>query len=331
VRLEPGAKLVNVWVDGQRESTDPNSFLYFDVRMLGGAGTTVRGDRLGGPFGASDLEDDDNHSGFPGASTCSGNVIAGNLFDGYGSSHVVPVGEDGDHPEADGVGVYCPHAMVAHNDFVDISDTAVALFDGAQYMPSASRQESVVDHNVVVSAGNSYSFGIVTDPLFSLDPPAGLGGDRAGWVTRSFAGVRVSNNHLFGGTRTHFDVLLSAGSHDLFGSIVHQNCLLPDPRTGKATCGGGRNAAGARFIGNTDDGLGAQVEMGVYVGGSTGTVLQGNRFTHLTEVKGGACPKGAVVLAVGAGRTSFAPSTHVDGPYLADRELISDSCVTPKF
>jgi hypothetical protein len=188
----------------------------------------------------------------------------------------------------------------------------------------------VADH-VVVSAGNSYSFGIVTDPSFSLDPPSGPGGDQAGRVTRSFAGVRVYGNKLWSGTRTHFDVLLSSGSHDLFGSTVRQNCLLPDRLTGKATCGGGRNAVGARFTGNSDAGLGAQVEMGIYVGGSSGTVLRGNRFTHLTEVTGGTCPKEAVVFAVGPGRASFAPSTHFTGPYLADRTLVSDSCVTPAF
>jgi hypothetical protein len=335
VRLEPGAHLEHVWVDGQRDAADPNEFLVYDVRMLGGTGTTVRDDRIGNPYGASDLEADDNQSGFPGAQACAANVISDNLFDGYGSSHSVPAGVSGDHPEADGVGVYCVHTAVENNDFVDISDTAVALFDAAGYYVDPPVQESVVAHNVVVSAGNSYSFGIVTDPSFALEPPVGTGADPPGTVTRAFAGpggrTRVIDNLLFGGTRTHYDVLLSAGSHDLFGSSVHPNCHLPNRLTGLAVCGGGRNATGATFIGNTDDGLGAQVEMGLYVGGTDGSVVLDNHFTHLAFVTGGSCPEAPAVVATGPGPGTFAPHLRIDQPFLSDRQLQSDSCVNPAF
>lgn len=330
VRLQPGARLVHVWVDGQRDAPDPNNFLVFDVRMLGGHGTTVTDDRLGNTFGASTLEDDGASAGVPGGAPCSANVVSDNLVEAYSSSHVDQPGEpDTDHPQADGLGIYCTHTQVRDNDIVDVSDTAIALFDGASGLTSTPPQLSDVSHNVIVSAGNSYSFGIVTDPSYSLHDGLYPGGDPPGVVSRRFsAGSRsttISDNVLWSGSRTHFDVLLSSGTHDLFGSTAHQNCSIPDA-TGQADCGGGRNATGARWTGNTSDGLPVDVEIGLYVGGTTGTVVAGDRFPRLAEVDGGTCPKHAVVMAAG-----FAPHTRVGGDPFLDSALTSDSCVNPRF
>jgi hypothetical protein len=188
---------------------------------------------------------------------------------------------------------------------------------------------------VVVSAGNSYSFGIVTDPSYSLDAGFSKGGDPPGAMTRAFTGgrlnTRVVDNVLWSGPRTHFDVVLGAGTHDLFGSTVHQDCYLPDPKIGRATCGGGRNAIGSTFIGNTDAGVGVTVQMGVYVGGTVDAVMKGNRLPGLHEVQGGTCPKAAVVVARGAGSNSFTPGLRIDTPVFYDRVLQSDACVTPAF
>jgi hypothetical protein len=330
VRLQPGAKLVHVWVDGQRDAPDPNNFLVFDVRMLGGPGTTVADDRLGNTFGASTLEDDGGSAGVPGEAPCSDNVVSDNLVEAYSSSHVDQPGEpDTDHPQADGLGIYCTHTEVADNDIVDVSDTAIALFDGASGLTSTPPQLSDVSHNVIISAGNSYSFGIVTDPSYSLHQGPTPGGDPPGVVSRRFsAGGRsttIRDNVLWSGERTHFDVLLSSGTHDLFGSTVNQNCSIPDA-TDQADCGGGRNATAARWIGNTSAGLPVDVEIGLYVGGTTGTVVRDDHFPHLVEVDGGTCPKAAVVMAAG-----FAPDTRVGGDPFLDTALLSDSCVNPRF
>ncbi|MGH9092663.1 MAG: hypothetical protein ACRDZR_15000, partial [Acidimicrobiales bacterium] len=330
VRLQPGARLVHVWVDGQRDAPDPNSFLVFDVRMLGGHGTTVADDRLGNTYGASTLEDDGASAGVPGGAPCRANVVSDNLVEAYSSAHVDQPGQPGtDHPQADGLGIYCTHTQVRGNDIVDVSDTAVALFDGASGLASTPPQLSDVSHNVIVSAGSSYSFGIVTDPSYSLHDGLYPGGDPPGVVSRRFsAGGRsttISDNVLWSGDRTHFDVLLSSGTHDLFGSTVHQNCSIPNA-TDQATCGGGRNATAARWTGNTSDGLPVHVEIGLYVGGTTGTVATGNRFPHLVEVDGGTCPAHPEVVAAG-----FAPGTHIPGHPFLDTALASDSCVNPRF
>jgi hypothetical protein len=330
VRLDPGAKLVHVWVDGQRDAPNPNSFGVFDVRMLGGAGTTVKDDRLGNTFGASSLEDDSGDSNVAGATTCSGNVVSDNLVEAYSSAHVAPPGELAtDHPQADGLGIYCTHTQVHGNDIVDVSDTGIVLFDGASKQSSVPPQLSDVSDNTIVSAGNSYSFGIVTDPSYSLHQGATPGGNPPGVVTREFSdGSRsawIHDNVLWSGDRTHFDVLLSSGTHDLFGSTVHQNCSIPDT-AGQADCGGGRNATGARWTGNTSDGLLTEVEMGIYVGGTDGAVFEHNDFSHLVEVTGGFCPKYPVVVA-----GEFAPGLRIHQPVHVDTTPTSDNCVNPEF
>ncbi|MGO9029214.1 MAG: hypothetical protein ACLQOZ_11375 [Acidimicrobiales bacterium] len=338
VSLQPGARLVHVWVDGQRDGPDPHTFLDFDVRMLGGAGTTVRDDRIGNTFGASDLEDDTGTPTPADPTGCEHNVVSDNLVEGYASDHEPPSGDIDDHTQADGLGIVCGSTEVEGNDIVDISDAAIVLFNASEQQPqpaSVPPQLSLVADNTIISAGSSMYFGIATDPFWSLGTAAGPGGDPDGVDSRAFATPTgravIRDNHIWTGERTHIDVLLSSGTHDLFGSTAHQNCLLPDA-AGQASCGGGRNASGATWVDNTSDGLPSWAEMGIYVGGTQDATLSGNRFPHLGHVTGGTCPKGAVIVASGTGpATDFAPGLRIDQPVTRDSTLDSDLCVTPSF
>jgi hypothetical protein len=336
VSLQPGAHLEHVWVDGQRDGPDPHTFLDFNVRMLGGVGTTVSDDRIGNPAGATNLEAD---AGTPTATDptgCRHNVVTHNLVEGYATDHSPPSGDVNDHTQADGLGIICGSTEVSHNDIVDISDAAIVLFNippGQQ--GSAPPQLSQVSANTIISAGNSMYFGIATDPFWSLGSAAGPGGDPAGATSRSFATPTghavIADNQIWTGQRTHIDVLLSSGTHDLFGSTLHQDCLLPNA-AGQASCGGGRNAAGATWTDNTSDGLPSWAEMGIYVGGSQNATLTGNSFPSLGHITGGSCPKGSVVVASGTGpSTDFALGLRIDQPVTHDTALHSDLCVTPGF
>src|ERR1035437_8775989 len=109
VRLDSGAKLVHLWVDGQRDGPDPNSLGVFNIRMLGGVGTTVQSDRIGNSYGASNLEDDVQPPTTDDPTGCKGNVVSDNLVEGYATAHggTVPGEDANDHPETDGFGIYC--------------------------------------------------------------------------------------------------------------------------------------------------------------------------------------------------------------------------------
>jgi hypothetical protein len=338
VHLNPGAKLEHLWVDGQRDGPDPNSLGIFNVRMLGGIGTTVADNRIGNAYGASNLEADVQPSTPDDPTGCNGNVIAGNLVEGYATAHggTVPGETATDHPEADGFGIYCGSTDIRNNSIIDVSDAAIVLFNGNPAALLAPPQLSVVSDNTIISAGNSLYWGIVTDPFWSLHVGPIPGGDPPGTVTRSFASgpvhaATIIDNRLWSGSRTHFDVILSSGTHELFGSTVHQNCLLPNSG-GLPACGGGRNAVGADWIGNSSGGLPSGAEMGIYVGGTQDTVVHGNSFPNLGHVTGGACPKGAVIVAYGNGiTTDFALGLQIDVPFTRDVALRSDLCITPSF
>jgi hypothetical protein len=337
VTVLPGAHLVHVWVDGQRDQSSPDQFANFDVVMVGGTGTVVADDRIGNTDGASTLEDLGGSMTARPAPACADNLIAGNLIEAYSSAHVAfgtvyPY----DHPQADGIGDYCEGARIVDNDLVDISDTAIVLFDGAPLVPTAHPQTSVVEHNTIVSAGNSMSFAISTDPGYSLDFALVPGGDPPGKTTRSFRDrtgrALIEDNTIWTGPRTHVDVVLNEGTHDLFGSTIHPNCLLPDTAD-LAACGGGRNALGALWKDNTSGGIGVSAEMGIYVGGTVGSVFEGNRLVPYRVAVGvGPCPRHPVVVASGHGPASdFATGLRIDEPVWRDRTLRSDSCVTPAF
>src|SRR5436190_263562 len=81
VALGAGAVLASVWVDGQRSNQsvgqDHDSI---DVEVRGGAGTTVRNDRITNTSGWSNLVVD---NGAPGTPQCSNVAIEDNLIDGY--------------------------------------------------------------------------------------------------------------------------------------------------------------------------------------------------------------------------------------------------------
>jgi hypothetical protein len=338
VHLDPGAKLEHLWVDGQRYAPDPNSLAVFNVRMLGGVGTTVESDRIGNAYGASNLEVDVEPPTPRDPRGCSGNVVADNLVEGYATAHggTVPGETATDHPEADGFGIYCGSTDIRGNSIIDVSDAAIVLFNGSPTDAPAPAQLSVVADNTIISAGNSLYWGIVTDPFWSLHVGPVPGGDPPGTITRAFAfgpvhSAVIIDNRLWSGNRTHFDVILSSGTHELFGSTVHQNCLLPNSG-GQPTCGGGRNAAGAEWMGNSSAGLPAWAQMGIYVGGTQDTVVQSNQFPNLGHVTGGACPKGTVIVAYGNGSTTnFAPGLQIDVPVTRDVALHSDLCITPSF
>lgn len=336
VVVGPGARLVHLWVDGQRDAPEPNNPSVYNVRMMGGSGTTVRDDRLGNPYGASNLEADGATSGVGGAVACTANVISDNLIEGYATAHTVPAGQpSSDHPEADGIGVYCHDARVHGNTLVDVSDAGIVLFDGAALRTSSPPQLSQVSGNVIISAGNSMYWGIVTDPGYSLAAAGAPGGDPAGVTSRRYtAGSRsatITGNQIWSGDRTHIDVVLAAGTHALFGSVLHQDCYLPN-QAGVAACGGGRNLLGGTWTGNSSDGQLVRIQMGIYVGGSVGAVFRSNSFPHLAEVTGGSCPKHAVVVVSGnGGSTDFARGLSIDTPFYRDVRSVSDACVTPTY
>lgn len=188
VKLQPGAKLKNVWVDGARGRLGFNQGS-LNVQLFGGTGTTVSQCVISNTAGWSSLQALGSAEG----QACGGNTIANNLVTVYSSNH-------NNCTWADGLSIACENATVEFNEILDATDVPIVVFRAAPAV-----QRSQVRNNTLVAAGNSAYGGLVADPLYSA------GG------TKDFTGASINNNTLWSG-RGHFDIGISVGTRAWFGT-----------------------------------------------------------------------------------------------------------------
>lgn len=194
VRLNGGAKLKNVWVDGSRGRLGFSNDS-INVQLFGGTGTEVSGCVITNTAGWSSLQ----AFGRAENQTCGGNVIQHNLITTYSSTHR-PSGW------ADGLSISCENAVVEHNEIIDATDVPIVLFRACPAV-----QASTVRFNTMLNAGNSAYGGLVADALTAAFQNASCTG------TPSFAGSTISNNTLWTGAG-HYDIGISVGTRAWFGT-----------------------------------------------------------------------------------------------------------------
>jgi hypothetical protein len=192
VEVDSGAKLENVWVDGQRTGPTNAESATVNVETAGGSGTTVSADRLSNAIGFTNLHVLGTAESLP----CASSTITQNLVTAYASSHV----NTGDW--SDGISVGCENATVTGNTVIDATDVGIVLFRAYP-----ADQKSTVASNTVLNAGNSAFGGIVADPLSSSPT-----------VKPSFAGATVHNNTLWTGPGASYGIGLSLGTAAWFSS-----------------------------------------------------------------------------------------------------------------
>ncbi len=195
VLLKDGAKLLNVWVDGQRDQpgndnsgNNPSQ----NIRLLGGTGTTVSNSRSTNTAGPSSLETYGSLDGDP----CGSNTITNNLITAYSSDNYIA------NKWTDGISDHCENSDVENNQIVDATDAAIVTFEA-----STVAQKSKVANNTILSAGNSIYWGIDADPLTTT----------YGHNNLSFSGSSFDHNTLWTGPNTHFDIAVAAGTREIFG------------------------------------------------------------------------------------------------------------------
>lgn len=194
VSLHSGARLQNVWVDGQR---GVNGFIDdgLNVRLLGGDGTSITESVITNAAGWSSVQAFGRSEGFP----CGHIRIAGNLVTAYSSGHVR--GRLKHNPWTDGLSISCENAFVHDNQIVDATDVAIVLF---RAHPAVQR--SFVRNNRIIAAGNS-AYGAIT-----IDGLEGKG------TKPDFHGAYVQDNTFWTGPDTHFDIAISVGTRAWFGA-----------------------------------------------------------------------------------------------------------------
>ncbi len=195
VQLQPGAKLVSVWVDGQRGTVGFGGDK-LNIHLNGGEGTTVMDSVSSNTAGGGSVLAE-------GTEPCRNNMIVRNLITDYNSDHY-------DGTWSDGLRIACEDVLATENQIVDATDGGIVVF---RVFPGMDRQHSIVRNNMILSAGNSAYGGLIFDPLFP----------GAGYPAPDFSGASFMDNTLWSGPATHFDIVLSVGTqgwfHDLGGFV----------------------------------------------------------------------------------------------------------------
>ncbi len=191
VEVDNGARLENVWVDGQRKSKTDAQSATVNVETDGGSGTTVSADRLSDAIGFTNL----HALGTAEGPACSSTTITGNLSTQYATDHVDT------NDWSDGLSVACENSTVTGNTVVDATDVAIVLFRACP-----ADQDSKVSGNTILNAGNSAFGGIVTDPL--THPTC----------SPNFAGSSITGNTLTTGPTASYGIGLSLGTGAWFAN-----------------------------------------------------------------------------------------------------------------
>jgi hypothetical protein len=194
VQLSGGARLLNVWVDGQRGDYKNYTGAATNVQTMGGLGTEVSGSKISNSMGWTSLVALGSFEGWP----CASTTIQGNLVTAYSSEHLQ---FNGRGPWTDGLSVACEHATVQNNAVVDATDVGIVLFRA-----SPATQASMVRNNQILSAGNSAYGALVIDGVLDQH------------VTHDFTGTTMTGNAFWTGPNTHFDIGMSIGTRPWFGN-----------------------------------------------------------------------------------------------------------------
>jgi hypothetical protein len=309
VLLEAGARITNVWVDGQ--GAGPLNYKLANVELLGSSAAT--------PGTAND-----NRISNPGrdgtgirvrgfatrGTACTNASVQRNLITGYASAHRFD--RQGLPEWADGIAIQCEQATVSANDVVDLTDTGILIYGSFNREANTGAvQRSVVQSNRVLSAGLSAHAALGADAIGdsvgerdnlivpALDLPA----------ERSFAGARIASNTFWTGPRSHFDLGIMVGG---------------GPRWGDHRVFG----RGLAVTSNTTGAASARVSIGISVLGMLGVTLTGNTasYTRLDTMPAstfGKCP----LVNVGVG--SVERPTLVSGAQSSVVHDSADGCLAP--
>jgi hypothetical protein len=164
---------------------------------------------------------------------------------------------------------------VTGNEIVDATDVGIVL-----YRVPEGTQASKVSGNTVIAAGRSAFAALAADPLFD-----------AGGRTFGFGGSTFTRNTLWTGDRTHFDIVLAAGTRPWFGD-----------RADKGT--------GAAFVANTTGSLYARSANPIVVSGMLDVTVRDNTL-RARPTQPETCPAyGGVV----ASRADGWASGEIQGP-----------------
>lgn len=256
VSLHSGS-LKSVWVDGQRAKSDTYNQLAINVEIDGGSGVVVDNDFISNSLGWSNIHSYGSLDGAP----CASNTITNNVVAAFSGTHKP-------NYATDGLSLGCENTTVTGNQIVDPTDVGIVVFTA---YPAV--QKSVVQNNVVISAGHSAYGAYAMDALTSDRNPSA-----------DFTGASIASNKFFSGQSTHFVIGLAVGSNPWFSNGVL--------------------GTGGSFTANTNDGVTTNVVAGIVVSGMLNATVQSNDLIVNLVTGISQCPNGDILASISAGKAS---------------------------
>ena len=243
-KLEPGARLVGVWVDGQNGKWPLSGGRTQGVETTG-SNILVADNRLSDSMGTQVYLADGVLNGID---DCVGTTVRGNLITSYPSRYLEPTAAN--EWFSDGITNRCREATIAGNHIVDATDIAIVTF----HPGGAIHQRSQVRGNRIVNAGNSAVAGI------GIDPETGFS-DQDGTV-HSYEGFVAESNSMWTGGGAHIGLLITAGTRAWFQDGV---------------------AVGGTVRNNDTSGLSARTNSGIFVATMDGPTIAGNQLDTILD------------------------------------------------
>jgi hypothetical protein len=276
VVLNPGARLERVWVSGARARESAYDRERYSVQVHGGVRAGVIGSRVDNPSGASSIRALGTADGFP----CTDMEVTGNLVESYTADYFSV-------RQTDGISVGCEDTTITGNSVIDATDVALIVFAVSPTVAQASQ----VSGNTIVAAGHNANAALGADPWICTAGP-----DGPGVASRSLAGMNMTGNTFWTGSRTYFQIGISVGTREWFPT-------------------NGCNATGGSFTANGTGSGSARVGTGIAVSGVLRTTVTGNSPTIALVPGVNTCPSHAVGASVRDGYASGTIQTYTDALY----------------
>lgn len=295
VRMEPGAALRSVWLDGHRAANDSDiAATRTSVVAISGSNmltpTSVLDSRISNPGrdGAAIVARGNGSAG----QYCDSLTIGNNLITGYSGKH--NLSGIGKRVWADGIAVQCEQSLVTGNEIVDVSNRGIVLQGSWNSVTGEHRtQGSTVANNRILSAGISMYAALAADPAgecvtetqtYQFAPCLQFSHDNSDFAApahwppsseRSFVGASIVDNEFWTGPNSHFDIAIMAGSKAFWGDNgpVGRGLQLSGNSTGVATA---RVHSGIVVSGMHDTGL-ANTSLSGLIAADQRASLQGDK------------------------------------------------------
>lgn len=269
LRLNSGAKLKNVWVDGQLNILGIYPRVNdINIQIMGGSGVQIVSNRISRSAGWTALQALGSAEGY----ACGSNWITSNLITSYASSHYWSnTGDAYWGGWSDGLSIGCENATVEYNQIIDATDVAIVVFRATPAI-----QRSIVRNNTILNAGNSAYGGMGFDPL----TPTYCNGCNSA----NFRGSSIENNIIWSGPDAHYDIVASLGTMAWY---------YPQSIIG----------TGARFVGNSAGTEEVRANNGIVIDGMLNATVLDNTL-NVNLINFSRCPVFNIAADISGGHAS---------------------------